>query len=155
MSDYYKQKYYVFKRDDNYISMPYFSVEIALIDNLSYFDFLLQQNFNFYDVDFHRYPEPIFAKNPDEAVKEAKEIEGREINKLRAEISKLKSDKEFCFREGDEYKVFNVETGTPKSEIEKIYKNFSNIFHPDKIKTASPYIMVIINQAWDIIKRRG
>lgn len=149
-----KIKYYVFEKDNFHIAIPYYSNGMEISDNLNVFNFIIEQGFNYFDVDINFVPRSIYANNPTEAIEEAKKISEREINKLKAEINRLHSEKEFSFKKGDEYAVFGVSDNTPRDDVKKIYTAMSKFLHPDNGTEKSEYLTKIINQAWDIIKRR-
>lgn len=146
-------KYYVFEKKGVFVACPHAYYLINPNgDDLSMFNYMLQQGFSFYDADFHQCATPIYANTPDEAICEAKRNTEKEINKLKSQISRLKSDKEFSFKKDDAYKVFGVPDGTSWENIEPIRKKLVQYFHHDNGVVKSEYIMSIINAAWDEVK---
>lgn len=146
-----KFEYYIFERDGDFLAIQYTSNRL-LFDASAVFNFLIQQNFSFYDADFHHPPMAIYAYNPNEAIHEAKKIIEREINQLKIELSRLRSNKEFSFKEDDAYKVFNVPFGTNSNDVKNKFYKLSKIFSRNG-DFESEYMMKIINGAWNKIKK--
>ncbi|GAN64706.1 hypothetical protein AA0313_2885 [Acetobacter indonesiensis NRIC 0313] len=154
-----QMKYYVFEKGGFLIACPYYDVLGQQFDNLSAFDYLINQGFCFYDIDFSPFRQPIFANNPNEAVEEAQRNREREINQLKTQISLLQSEREFSFKETDAYKVFGQEIGVSKDIIKEIHTRMLRYFRDsfndsEALKgVKSEYMEKIINSAWNVIKK--
>ena len=138
--------YYVIERNDVYIAIPDERNVRSILRSL------YAQGFDDFDSAWEGRRRSIFATSPQEAIEKAKRYKENEINKLKSEISRLKSDKEFSLKDRDAYEVFGVRDGTPLKEIEPIRRELLKYFHPDSGKVKSDFMTKIINGAWDSIK---
>ncbi|GCE78993.1 hypothetical protein MSKU3_0468 [Komagataeibacter oboediens] len=58
-------EYYIFERDGNFLAIQN-TYNGLFFDAHVVFNFLIQQKFSFYDADFHRFPQAIYAYNPND-----------------------------------------------------------------------------------------
>ncbi|WP_200409235.1 J domain-containing protein [Komagataeibacter oboediens] len=156
----FQNEYLVLVKDEVRIAVlkPFF---IRNEDLDAIFTSFREQGFEHFNREFENFPRFLRANSSNEAIEEAKRIEGNEINKLKIklnrlndEISRLEDNKEFSFKKGEEYAVFGVRDNTPREDVKKIHNNMLKFLHPDNGTEKSEYLTKIINQAWDIIKRR-